>query len=127
MLLFYCGFYFLINRFLGETTPADGFPPYKAAILEFLLTFFLMVVITNIPSGSKEIGTMATIAVGGVNLLEAVFAGSMTKASMNAIRSITPALFTGNFQYLWLYITAPILGAIVAVSSCKLVKDDDCC
>lgn len=115
------------SQFLGETTPADGYPPFKAAIIEFLLTFFLMVVIMNISTGSKEIGTMAAIAVGGVILLEAMFAGPITKASMNPIRSIAPAIFTGNFQHLWLYILAPILGAITAVSSCKLVKDDNCC
>ncbi len=120
-------FLFPESQFLGETTPADGFPAYKAAILEFLLTFFLMVVIINVSTGSKETGTMAAIAVGGVILLEAMFAGPMTKASMNPIRSIAPALFTGNFQYLWLYITAPILGALTAVSSCKLVKDEQCC
>lgn len=120
-------FLFPDSQFLGETTPADGFPPYKAAILEFILTFFLMVTIINVSTGSKEIGTMAAIAIGGVVLLEAMFAGPMTKASMNPIRSIAPAIFTGNFQYLWLYISAPILGAITAVSSCKLVKDDKCC
>ncbi|WP_044404123.1 MIP/aquaporin family protein [Lacinutrix sp. Hel_I_90] len=120
-------FLFPESQFLGETAPAEGFPPYKAAVLEFLLTFFLMVVIINVSTGSKEIGTMAAIAVGAVILLEAMFAGPMTKASMNPIRSISPALFTGNFQYLWLYITAPILGAWTAVSSCKLVKDEDCC
>ncbi len=120
-------FLFPESHFLGETTPAANFPPYKAAILEFLLTFFLMVVIINVSTGSKEIGTMAAIAVGGVILLEAMFAGPMTKASMNPIRSIAPALFTGNFKDLWLYIIAPILGTITAVSSCKLVKDDKCC
>ncbi|TXG35758.1 MIP/aquaporin family protein [Seonamhaeicola maritimus] len=120
-------FLFPESRFLGETTPAQGFPAYKAAILEFLLTFFLMLTIINVSTGSKEIGTMAAIAVGGVILLEAMFAGPMTKASMNPARSIAPALFTGNFQYLWLYITAPILGAMTAVSSCKLVKDANCC
>ena len=120
-------FLFPESQFLGETTPAVGFLPYKAAILEFLLTFFLMVVIINVSTGSKEIGTMAAIAVGSVILLEAMFAGPMTKASMNPIRSIASALFTGNFQHLWLYIIAPVLGSIAAVSSCKLVKDDNCC
>ncbi len=120
-------FLFPESKTLGETVPANGFPAYKAAILEFLLTFFLMVVIINVSTGSKEIGTMAAIAVGGVILLEAMFAGPMTKASMNPIRSIAPAIFTGNFQFLWLYVSAPILGAIVAVSSCKLVKDEQCC
>lgn len=125
--VFLLWFLFPESQFLGETTPASGFPPYKAAILEFILTFFLMVVIINVSTGSKEIGTMAAVAIGGVVLLEAMFAGPITKASMNPIRSIAPAIFTGNFQYVWLYITAPILGAIAAVSSCSLVKEDNCC
>jgi aquaporin Z len=125
--VFLLWFLFPESQSLGETLPAEGFPAYKAAILEFLLTFFLMVVIINVSTGSKEIGTMAAIAVGGLILLEALFAGPMTKASMNPIRSIAPALFTGNFQHLWVYIAAPILGAITAVSSCKLVKEEQCC
>lgn len=125
--MFLLWFLFPESQFLGETTPAVGFPPYKAAILEFLLTFFLMVVIINVSTGSKEIGTMAAIAVGGIILLEAMFAGPMTKASMNPVRSIAPALFTGNLKDLWLYILAPICGALVGVSSCKFVKQDQCC
>ena len=111
----------------GHTYPADGFEPYKAFILELLLTFFLMLVIINVSTGSKEIGTMAAIAIGGIILLEAMFAGPMTKASMNPARSLAPAIISGNFQHLWLYLTAPFIGAILAVISCKLVKDDNCC
>ena len=111
----------------GHTYPAEGFAPYKAFILELLLTFFLMLVIINVSTGSKEIGTMAAVAVGGVILLEAMFAGPMTKASMNPARSIGPAIVSGNYQDLWLYLTAPFIGAFLAVASCKLVKDDTCC
>jgi aquaporin Z len=120
-------FLFPDSQFLGKKTPALGFEPYKAVILEFFLTSFLMAVIINVSTGSKEIGTMAGIAVGDDILLEAMFAGPMTKASMNPIRSIAPALFTGNFQHLWLYIVGPVLGAIAGVSSCKLIKGDACC
>ncbi|MCC1484271.1 MIP/aquaporin family protein [Winogradskyella immobilis] len=111
----------------GHTYPAEGFAPYKAFILELLLTFFLMLVIINVSTGSKEIGTMAAIAVGAIILLEAMFAGPMTKASMNPARSIAPAIISGNLQHLWLYLTAPFIGATLAVISCKLVKDENCC
>ena len=86
-----------------------------------------MVVIINVSTGSKEIGTMAAIAVGSVILLEAMFAGPMTKASMNPIRSLAPALMSGNVQHLWLYLTAPFVGAFLAVVSCALVREDKCC
>lgn len=111
----------------GHTYPADGFEPYKAFIFELLLSFFLMLVIINVSTGSKEIGTMAAIAVGAIILLEAMFAGPMTKASMNPARSLAPAIISGNLQHLWLYLTAPFIGAFLAVISCKLVKEDNCC
>ena len=120
-------FLFPESEHYGNTIPAPGFEAYKAFVLELLLAFFLMVVIINVSTGSKEIGTMAAIAVGGVILLEAMFAGPMTKASMNPARSLGPALISGNFKDLWLYLTAPFIGAILAVASCKLVKDDQCC
>ena len=110
---------------LGATIPT--IIAWKALILEFFLTFFLMVIIINVSTGSKETGTMAGIAIGGIVLLEAMFAGPMTKASMNPARSIGPALVSGQLTHLWLYIVAPILGALAAVVSCKLVKAENCC
>jgi aquaporin Z len=109
----------------GATIPTvDAF---RAFVLELLLAFFLMVVIINVATGSREIGTMAAIAVGGVILLEAMFAGPITKASMNPARSLAPAIISGQWQHFWVYIAAPFLGMLLAVSTCKLVKDDNCC
>ncbi len=116
---------FPASETLGATIPTVDV--WRAFILEFLLTFFLMVVIINVSTGSKEIGVVAGIAIGGVVLLEAMFAGPITNASMNPARSIAPAIVSGNLQHLWMYIFAPILGALLAVVSCKLVKYDNCC
>ena len=116
---------FPTSEFYGATLPTIDV--WRAFILEFLLAFFLMLTIINVSSGSKEVGVMAGIAIGGVVLLEAMFAGPVTKASMNPARSIAPALISGHLEHLWMYILAPILGALLAVISCKLVKDDNCC
>jgi len=113
------------NEFLGTTLPKIDV--WRVFLFEIILTFFLMLVIINVSTGSKESGIMAGIAIGGVVWLEAQFAGPITGASMNPARSIGPALVSGHLEYLWLYILAPIIGAILAVISCKLVKDDQCC
>ena len=118
-------FLFPDSEFYGATIPT--LDVWRAFVLELLLTYFLMLVIINVSTGSKEVGTMAGIAIGGVILLEAMFAGPMTKASMNPARSIAPAIVSGHYEYLWLYLLAPILGALLAVVSCRLVKGDDCC
>ncbi|WP_024769125.1 MIP/aquaporin family protein [Aquimarina macrocephali] len=118
-------FLFPESEFLGGTLPA--LDDLRAFVLETLLTYFLMVVIINVSTGSKETGTMAGIAVGGVVLLEAMFAGPMTNASMNPARSLGPALLSGHWEHQWLYFIAPVLGALLAVLTCKLVKPDNCC
>jgi len=118
-------FLFPESEFLGSTIPKVDV--WRAFVLELLLTFFLMVTIINVSTGSKEIGVIAGIAIGGVVLLEAIFAGPITNSSMNPARSLGPNIVSGNIEGLWLYVVAPILGALLAVVSCKLVKDDNCC
>lgn len=120
-------FLFPESNSLGNTTPMAGFPAYKAFIIELLLSFILMLVIIQVATGSKEIGIMAAIAVGGVIMLEAMFAGPITKASMNPIRSLAPAVISNNYSHLWLYLTAPFIGSFLAVKSCKLIKSENCC
>jgi aquaporin NIP len=58
------------------------------------------------------------VAVGTVIALEALFAGPVCGASMNPARSLAPALVSGNLRDLWIYLLAPIAGAIVAVPLC---------
>ena len=113
------------SELLGATIPTVDV--WRAFVLELILTFFLMVVIINVSTGSKEVGMMAGIAIGSVVLLEALFAGPITNASMNPARSLAPNIVSGNIKGLWLYILAPIIGAILAVVSCKFVKHENCC
>lgn len=110
---------------LGMTLPAGT--EAQSFVLEFILTFILMLVILNVSTGAKEKGITAGIAVGAVIALEAMFAGPICGASMNPARSIAPALVSLNFASLWLYIAAPVLGAVLAVFSCRCMKEKDCC
>jgi aquaporin Z len=113
------------SELLGATIPTVDV--WRAFVLEMILTYFLMVVIINVSTGSKEVGMMAGIAIGSVVLLEALFAGPITNASMNPARSLAPNIVSGNIEGLWLYIFAPIIGALLAVVSCKFVKYENCC
>lgn len=110
------------NLNLGATIPAGSYS--QSFILEFILTFFLVIVIMSVSQGSKEIGVMAGIAIGSVVLLEAMFAGSITGASMNPARSIAPAIVSGNIQTLWIYILAPTMGALVAGQTWRYINEN---
>jgi aquaporin NIP len=105
---------------LGATLPAGA--ALQSGILEFILTMILMVVILGVSTGSKEKGVLAGIAIGSVIALEALFAGPVCGASMNPIRSIAPAVVSGVTDHLWLYIVAPILGAIFGVGIWQIIK-----
>jgi aquaporin Z len=93
----------------------------QSFVLEFLLTFFLMFVVINVATGSKEQGMFAGLAIGSTVLLEAMFAGPVSGASMNPARSIAPALISGHIEFLWIYILAPISGAGFSIVVFKLL------
>ncbi len=104
---------FPTNKTLGASLPAGA--ELQSFILEFILTFFLMFVIINVATGSKEQGMFAGLAIGSTVLLEAMFAGPICGASMNPARSIAPALISGHTEHLWIYIIATITGAALAI------------
>ncbi len=104
---------------LGATMPAG--PVWQSFVLETVLTFMLMLVILSVSSGPKETGIMAGIAIGGVVGLEALFAGPICGASMNPARSLAPAVVSEHVETLWLYLLAPVIGALLAVPAAKRI------
>lgn len=108
---------------LGATLPMAG-NYWQAFVFELLLTLILMVVILGVSTGSKEKGLLAGVAVGAVIGLEAMFAGPICGASMNPARSFGPALCSANWQYLWVYLVAPVLGAWSGVVIHRLISSD---
>ena len=98
---------------LGATQPAG--PALQSFVLESVLTFLLMLVILQVSTGGKEKGITAGMAVGAVVALEASFAGPISGASMNPARSFAPALMSVQLAHLWIYVLAPLVGAMGAV------------
>lgn len=107
---------------LGSTIPFGSWQ--QSFILEIILTYFLMIVILFV-SQNKSVTQFTGVAVGATVMLEALFAGPITGASMNPARSISPAIVSGNVSELWIYIAAPIIGAILASLTWNLMKDDN--
>ena len=108
---------------MGETLPSGSV--WQSFVLEIILTFFLMFVIINVATGSKEVGIMAGLAIGITVLLEAMFAGPISGASMNPARSFAPALVALNFTQLWIYLTAPVIGAVASIYAWKAIKNSE--
>ena len=113
-------FLFRDSVFLGATLPANG--PMQSFVLEIVLTFILMFVVLRVAKGSKEQGLFAGAAIGSIVLVEAMFAGPISGASMNPARSLAPALLSGHTEHLWIYLTAPVTGALLAVAIYQFLK-----
>jgi aquaporin Z len=109
--------------YLGATLPRGS--ESQTFIMEFILTFILMLVICGSAVHGKATKSFAGLAIGLTVGLEAMFAGPITMASMNPARSFGPALVSGNMEVVWIYIIATILGAISAVFIYKILKEKE--
>jgi MIP family channel proteins len=87
----------------------------QAVIWEAVLTFLLMIVIAAVATDTRAAGQGAAIAIGGAVAMGALVGGPVSGASMNPARSLGPALVSGTFDDLWIYLVAPPVGAIVGV------------
>lgn len=119
---FTLAFLFPSHDTLGTTIPYGSWQ--QSFVLEVILTYFLMLVILMV-SQNKALNQFSGIAIGGTVLLEALFAGPITGASMNPARSIAPALVSGHTSLLWVYILAPIIGALLATGTWHILKDQE--
>jgi aquaporin NIP len=106
---------------VGATLPAgsDG----QAFLWEAVLTFFLMFVIMAVATDTRAVGEAAAIAIGATVGLDAMFGGPITGASMNPARSLGPGIVAGDLRSIWVYLTAPALGAVVAAAAYRLLRD----
>ncbi|XP_047308219.1 aquaporin NIP1-1-like [Impatiens glandulifera] len=84
----------------------------QSFVLEFIITFYLMFVISGVATDNRAIGELAGLAVGATVLLNVMFAGPISGASMNPARSLGPAIVSNQYKSLWVYMVAPVAGAI---------------
>jgi MIP family channel proteins len=105
---------------VGATLPAGS--DAQSFLWEIVLTFFLMFVIMAVATDSRAVGEAAAIAIGGTVGLDAMFGGPVSGASMNPARSFGPAVVSGDLHALWIYLTAPLLGAAAGAAAYQFVR-----
>jgi aquaporin Z len=93
------------------TAPGSGFSDVQALVLEAVLTaIFLLVILSSTKHASTHAALAIPLTLVAIHLAAVPFTGS----SVNPARSIGPALMGGDVSKLWIYIVAPVVGAIVA-------------
>jgi MIP family channel proteins len=106
----------------GATLPSGS--QGQSFLWEIVLSAFLMFVILAVATDTRAVGEAAALAIGGTILLDAMFGGPISGASMNPARSLAPALVSGNLHALWIYLLAPVLGTALGGLAYQFVRGD---
>src|SRR5438477_4943204 len=107
---------------VGVTLPSGS--QGQSFVWELVMTAFLMFVVLAVATDTRAVGEAAAIAIGGTIGLDAMFGGPISGASMNPMRSLGPALVSGNLHALWLYIVAPLVGTSVGGLAYQFVRGE---
>lgn len=97
----------------------------QSLVLEFIITFYLMFVISGVATDNRAIGELAGLAVGATVLLNVMFAGPISGASMNPARSLGPAIVSSHYKSLWVYMLGPTAGAIAGAWVYNIIRFTD--
>jgi MIP family channel proteins len=112
------------NLALGATTLTVT--PWAGFVIEAVLAFFLVTVVLSTAVAGRA-GNLAPLAIGVTLTLNIIMGGALTGAAFNPARALGPMVATWNFSDAWLYMAAPIVGAIVAAilhtSLARLVQE----
>ncbi len=108
----------------GDLSP-NHYSMAACFLAELLLTFFFLVIIIGTTSKGAATG-FAGIPIGLALTLIHLISIPITNTSVNPARSIAPALFAGGAYVgqLWLFILAPIAGAVVAGGLARMLYED---
>lgn len=106
---------------LGATTPSSN--ATQSFVLEIVLTAFLMFVIISVATDTKALGAPAAIAIGFTVMLDALWGGPISGASMNPARSFGPALVAGVWNDQWIYWLGPLIGAVIGALVYEFIRE----
>lgn len=95
----------------------------SAIACEILLTTILVMIILSVATKERLVGPQAALPVGLTIALDGLLGMHVSGASMNPARSLAPALATGNFSHLAIYLVGPVVGAAVGVGVTWLMHD----
>ncbi|KAL6857055.1 hypothetical protein ACP4OV_018437 [Aristida adscensionis] len=113
------GIYHAVNPGIATVPKVDT---VEAFFLEFITTFILLLIITALATDPHAVKELIAVAVGATIMMNALVAGPSTGASMNPARTIGPAIATGRYTQIWIYMVATPLGAIAGTGAYIAIK-----
>jgi MIP family channel proteins len=108
---------------LGATTPSAS--DAQSFLWEAVMTAMLLAVIVAVITDVRIGVAAAAAAIGGTIGLASLVGGPISGASLNPARSLGPALVSGELGSIWIYLTAPFVGAVVGALGFGILRQVD--
>ncbi|KAK1265901.1 Aquaporin NIP2-1 [Acorus gramineus] len=105
---------------IGTTTPSGA--ASQALVMEIVVTFSMMFVTSAVATDSKAVGELAGIAVGSAVTITSILGGPISGGSMNPARSIAPAVASGRYKSIWVYVVGPVLGTLLGAWTYNFIR-----
>ncbi|PUZ50094.1 hypothetical protein GQ55_6G032100 [Panicum hallii var. hallii] len=102
------------------TVPAVG--AAEAFLVEFAATFVFLFVVTALATDPNAVKELVAVGAAAAVMMNALVFGKLTGASMNPARTLGPAIATGTYTKIWVYMVAPPLGAIAGSGAYHALK-----
>jgi aquaporin Z/aquaporin NIP len=99
---------------VAATFPVEDVGDIQAFVVETLVTFILVFVVISVATDDRAPAGVAPLAVGFALACGVLIAGPVTGGSLNPARTLGPMIVAGRFDAVWVYILAPIVGAVLA-------------
>ena len=107
---------------VGATAPGAGFSLGQAFAVEVVLSLGLVSTVLGTASSAQNLGPLSAVGVGAYIAAAGLWASPVSGASMNPARSLGPALVGGHLDVVWIYVAAPLLGALIAVAAAYVLR-----
>ena len=98
-----------------NTAPGLGISDGGALLLEIIATALFVMVICTVATDERAAwkGVMAPLLIGLFIFTAVSAVGPASGGSYNPARSLAPALYSGEFGEIWIYLVGPLLGGVL--------------
>lgn len=97
----------------------------QSLLAETLAGFFLLFVASSVSTDIRAIGEFAGLAVGAIIAVDILIVGPVSGGGINPARALGPAIVSGDFENVWIYVVGPITGGLLGALLYSLLRPEE--
>jgi MIP family channel proteins len=106
---------------LAAPGPAASAGVWQAFGAEAIVTFILVLGVVSVSTDSRVPGGVSAWAIGAALAAAILVSGPISGAGVNPARSLGPMIIAGRLRDWWVYLSAPLVGGIIAARAYETV------